>query len=247
MMGESAQAGSSRDRIREFYSRSGQAYDEIRFRTPRGLFLTEYDVGLFHRMLPDWREDTKVLEVGAGTGRFTIEALRRGYRLTATDINETMLESLSHKLADLGVADRCQLRKEDAFGLSFPDASFDLVVSLHMIPRFLTFADQRAALLELGRVVRPGGRLLFNFRNARSPYRIAYRGPAVTPAQIDGVLAEAGLQCVGRRTKHVLNGTLLDHTPSMLWPLFAMVDRGFERLLPALAWDVFVLAEKTAP
>ena len=65
-----------------------------------------------------------------------------------------------------------EVRREDVFHLSFADGGFDYVYGIHMIPRLGTLADQREALAEIVRVLKPGGRLLFNFSNRSSMYGI---------------------------------------------------------------------------
>ena len=185
-----------------------------------------------------------VLEVGAGTGRFTLPALRKGYHLTATDVNEVMLKTLQTKLTTGGFGDRCHVRTEDVFGLSFPSNHFDFVFCLHLIPRFLNLEDQRAALTELGRVIKPGGTLLLNYRNSRSPYNLVYKGHAISPMQLQPILDAMGMQIVERRVKHILNRTLLNMLPIPVGKALSTLDRACERLLPGLGWDVFMTVIK---
>ena len=130
---------------------SGEDYDEWRLADARGALLSDHDIRFFRDMLPEVQPGERVLEIGAGTGRFTVPALEQGISLIATDINESLLSSLKRKIAELGFADRCEIQEDNIFGLSFPDAEFDLVFSLHVIPRFLNrrFTD----------TVCPGGQL----------------------------------------------------------------------------------------
>jgi ubiquinone/menaquinone biosynthesis C-methylase UbiE len=98
------------------------------------------------------------LEVGAGTGYFTLNLLRAGVigDAVATDISPGMLETLSASAERLGLdvrTTRCEADK-----LPFPDASFDLVFGhavLHHLP------DLEAAFAEFRRVLKPGGTLAF--------------------------------------------------------------------------------------
>jgi SAM-dependent methyltransferase len=98
------------------------------------------------------------LEVGAGTGYFTLNMLQLGIleRATATDISEGMLSALRASAADLGVDARTV--QSDAEELPFDDGSFDLVFGhavLHHVP------DLPRAFAEFGRVLRPGGTVMF--------------------------------------------------------------------------------------
>jgi ubiquinone/menaquinone biosynthesis C-methylase UbiE len=110
------------------------------------------------------------LEVGAGTGYFSINLLRAGVvgRATATDISPGMLATLRENAAaaDLEV----QTVACDAEDLPFADASFDLVVGhavLHHLP------DLDRAFREFHRVLRPGGCLVFAGEPSRQGDRLA--------------------------------------------------------------------------
>jgi ubiquinone/menaquinone biosynthesis C-methylase UbiE len=95
-----------------------------------------------------------VLEVAIGTGR-NLPFYPGGIRLTGTDFSPAMLELARRQADQLGR--RVDLRLGDAQALELPDASFDTVVctlSLCAIP------DERRAVAEMQRVLRPGGRLL---------------------------------------------------------------------------------------
>lgn len=234
----------TRDKVREAYSGDAEGYDRIRLEEPRGRMLSEYDQALFNALLPDPVAGARTLEVGSGTGRFTVEALARGYTLTATDVNESMLARLRERVAEAGYADRCTLEPQDAFNLTYESGSFDLVYALHMVPRFLTVEDQTAAIRSLARVVRPGGRLLFNYRNSRSPYNLAYRGPAIRPAQVRRALEESNMRIEMVRGKWILNKRLIMALPMPLARAAASVDRALLGFWPAGAWDVFVVAVK---
>jgi ubiquinone/menaquinone biosynthesis C-methylase UbiE len=100
----------------------------------------------------------RILELGPGTGHYTLEVARRleGGRLDALDIQQEMLDDLASAAERDGIANVVPALG-DARTLPFGDGSFDaalMVTVLGEIP------DQGAALLELARVLRPGGRLV---------------------------------------------------------------------------------------
>jgi ubiquinone/menaquinone biosynthesis C-methylase UbiE len=100
----------------------------------------------------------RALEIGAGTGYFSLNLLRHGVigRAVATDISPGMLERLDATAQELGVA--IETRQADAESLPFPDGSFDLVLG-HAVLHHLPGLDQ--ALSEFRRVLAPGGTLAF--------------------------------------------------------------------------------------
>jgi ubiquinone/menaquinone biosynthesis C-methylase UbiE len=110
------------------------------------------------------------LEIGAGTGYFTLNLLRAGVieRATCTDISPGMLATLSANAQRLGL--EVETASADAERLPFADASFDLVLGhavLHHIP------DLRRAFAEFARVLAPGGTLLFAGEPSRYGDRLA--------------------------------------------------------------------------
>jgi ubiquinone/menaquinone biosynthesis C-methylase UbiE len=95
-----------------------------------------------------------VLEVAVGTG-LNLALYPADVRLTGADLSPEMLAVARQRAGELGR--EIELREADAEALPFPDATFDTVVctlSLCAIP------DERAAIAEMRRVLRPGGRLL---------------------------------------------------------------------------------------
>jgi ubiquinone/menaquinone biosynthesis C-methylase UbiE len=119
------------------------------------------------------------LEIGAGTGYFSLNLLRAGLigELTCTDISSGMLDVLEANAQWLGLNTRLNAVQADAESLPFADESFDLVLGhavLHHLP------DLDRAFTEFYRVLRPGGLIVFagepsflGDRLARIPKRAA--------------------------------------------------------------------------
>jgi ubiquinone/menaquinone biosynthesis C-methylase UbiE len=101
----------------------------------------------------------RLLEVGPGTGYYSLpvaEWIRPGGTLDLLDIQQEMLDHTMERAAQAGISNLAWTRA-DARSMPYPDACFDgayLVTVLGEIP------DQDAALRELGRVVRPDGRIV---------------------------------------------------------------------------------------
>jgi len=110
------------------------------------------------------------LEIGAGTGYFSLNLLQAGVVRDAvcTDISPGMLAALEANARRLGLA--VETAACDAEALPFEDRSFDLVLGhavLHHLP------DLRAAFGEFRRVLRPGGTVLFAGEPSRYGDRLA--------------------------------------------------------------------------
>jgi ubiquinone/menaquinone biosynthesis C-methylase UbiE len=141
------------DRVRRFYERTAPEYDRW--------------TDLFDRVLLDGRRAAvcsraigRTLEIGVGTGR-NLAFYPPDVELTAIDISPAMLE-IARRRADGHAVD---LRLADAQALPFPDASFDTIVCTLCL---CTIPDERRALSEARRVLRPAGLLLL-LEHVRSP------------------------------------------------------------------------------
>jgi SAM-dependent methyltransferase len=96
----------------------------------------------------------RVLDIACGTGNATIPLARRGGVVTGLDMTPPLLEEARARAAREGI----DVRFDEGFAeaLPYPDASFDVVVSMFGI-MFSPFPETVAA--EMARVLRPGGRL----------------------------------------------------------------------------------------
>jgi demethylmenaquinone methyltransferase/2-methoxy-6-polyprenyl-1,4-benzoquinol methylase len=101
------------------------------------------------------RPDARVMDLACGTGDLLVALEREaGRRLLGSDFCHPMLAGAKRKLARLGL--KSPLVEADALALPFPDASMDLITIAF---GFRNLANYRAGLLEMRRVLRPGGAL----------------------------------------------------------------------------------------
>src|SRR5258707_11095809 len=124
-----------------------------------------------------WRGDEQVLDVGTGRGLLLIGAARRlttgrgtGIDVWSTkDLSGNSLERTQANMDVEGVRDKVDLKSDDARKLSFPDATFDVVLSnlcIHNIPEL---EGRVQACREIARVLKPGGiALISDFINTGS-------------------------------------------------------------------------------
>lgn len=119
------------------------------------------EIRLFERLLFDdgrqWicsRASGDVLEVAVGTGR-NLPFYPADTALTGVDLSPAMLAIASTRAANLQRP--VDLREADAQALPWPDSSFDTVVCTLGL---CTIPNDQAAIAEMWRVLRPGGRLL---------------------------------------------------------------------------------------
>ena len=96
---------------------------------------------------------TRFLELGIGTGRIALPFLQAGCDYTGIDISAAMMAELERKAAEQRLP-LPQLHLGDVAHMPFADASFDVVISVHVLH---LVDDWEATLREACRVVRPGG------------------------------------------------------------------------------------------
>jgi ubiquinone/menaquinone biosynthesis C-methylase UbiE len=100
----------------------------------------------------------RVLEVGCGTCRDTIHLINRGALVYASDLNQEMILMGRDRLQTAGIeTSQLRLFLADAMRLPFPDGFFD---SAFHFGGLNLFPDVAAALAEIARVVKPGGRVV---------------------------------------------------------------------------------------
>ena len=135
------------------------------FETQCGILVKQYESELLLKLLNPLSGE-KILDVGCGTGVFTIDVMALGSRITGIDISEPMLRKAVNKIdkipryAFIGIcADMC--------ALPFADNSFDKVLSMTAI-EFIE--DANKAVAELDRVTRQGGTIVLTTLNSLSPW-----------------------------------------------------------------------------
>jgi ubiquinone/menaquinone biosynthesis C-methylase UbiE len=149
-------------RVRAIYDRVAPRYDKR--------------IAFFERILfgdgREWvcsRASGRVLEIAVGTGR-NLGRFGPDVTLTGIELSPSMLALAQARARSLGVD--ADLRLGDAQALEFADESFDsVVVTLGLC----TIPDDRKAVSEMRRVLRPGGRALL-LEHVRSPARIVRAG-----------------------------------------------------------------------
>ena len=102
--------------------------------------------------------DPSVLEIGAGTGRYSVTLAKQGYRVTAVELISHNLELLKSKLDG---SESITAIRGNALDLScLPDNAYDLTMLLGPMYHLYTKEDKLQALAEAVRVTKPGGYIL---------------------------------------------------------------------------------------
>jgi SAM-dependent methyltransferase len=149
-----------KQQVAAHWDRRAAHFDEdfghsIRTPAERAAWDRIFELVLPSRAASDHRGGLDALDVGCGTGFLTLEIASRGHRVTGVDFAPAMLVEARRKATERSSSARFE--EADAENLPFARASFDVVISRHVL---WTLPHPEAAIDEWIRVLRPGGRLV---------------------------------------------------------------------------------------
>lgn len=107
----------------------------------------------------------KVLDMQCGAGRHTAYLAELGFNVTGCDVSDQALKAAKKLLDKRGY--QAKLCCEDSLSLSFEDNCFDALVAWRSLHVF-SMDNMPRAVMEMNRVVRPNGQILFSTRSDRN-------------------------------------------------------------------------------
>lgn len=115
----------------------------------------------FERYLPP---QGSILEVGAATGRYTLELARRGYSITAVDMSAVLLDQCAKRISEEGLGERVHFVLADARDLSqLAPQSFDAVLLMGPLYHLVVKADRQLAINQAFTLLKDKGLLFSSF------------------------------------------------------------------------------------
>ncbi|KYH33232.1 class I SAM-dependent methyltransferase [Neomoorella mulderi] len=155
----------------EIFDHKASDYDDW-YKRPLGALVDRVEKEPVYAYLEP-RAGEHILDVGCGTGNFSLELARLGVKVTGIDISEPMLATARCKAAAAGL--EIEFLHADAMNLPFADNTFDKIVSVTA----LEFApDLQAVLAESYRVLKPGGRMVIGLIGGNSLWSRHYEARA---------------------------------------------------------------------
>ena len=132
-----------------------ESYDEdARLNSKHGMVEFATTMHYIERYL---KNGDKVLEIGAGTGRYSHAIARKGYSVDAVELVEHNIDVFKRNVID---GEKITVRQGNALDLSFIDDNcYDIVLLLGPMYHLFTVEDQRKALEEALRVTKRGGKV----------------------------------------------------------------------------------------
>ena len=216
-----------RDAYRD--DRVATAYVEERFRAPLGALLHDRQVGALRSVIAASRPE-RVLEIAPGPARLTVDvAPLLGAPPVVIDASPQMLGQARRRLA--AVNQSASMVEGDAFQLPF-SSMFDLVYTFRLIRHF-DDGDRARLYQQIGRVLKPGGHLVFDavnetvsrpLRERAGPQAHQHYDALLRPEGVVRELAEAGFtvdRLIGVQHRY----PLLSQIQILVGPRSAMLAR----------------------
>lgn len=149
------------DVVRRYYDASVES-EWDRLANPYRRFELESTLRLVEEHFPPGGH---IADVGGGPGRYAIELLRRGYRVSLIDLSARAIAFARARLEELGLKAQ-QVENADARDLAcLPAAAFDAGLLLGPMYHLIDEADRRKALFEFHRILKPGAPGIVGFIN----------------------------------------------------------------------------------
>jgi ubiquinone/menaquinone biosynthesis C-methylase UbiE len=192
-----------------------------------------------------------VLDIGCGTAPVARAVAEMGARYTGVDFSREMIEGARESTGDLIDQDRVRLQVGNAMAVDFPEDRFDAVLAMGFL-EYLTSDQFRGTLARVRRCVRSGGVVILTIPKRKSWPRLVQdlysplsrlirwrpKGDGIrikqegferlylTPAELDGMSAEAGLP--GVTARHYNDSIFCRHLSVMAPGLTYLLNRPFE-------------------
>ncbi len=150
------------DDVQKYYDRKAEQYDKDYEQFEWRLYddLTWY---FLEPYLPP-EKPSFILDVGGGTGKWSVKLARLGYKVICGDISDGMLDIAKHKVRLDQLEEQVEVRKLDVRNLGeFSPNTFDLVLALGDVISYAI--DDNPAVAEIFRVCKPGARCIASVDN----------------------------------------------------------------------------------
>lgn len=147
----------------DFYNKDAASYDIERFSNIQGSIIDQIQKKIVNGVFGS-NKNKLVLDLGCGTGRFSIELERHGLQIVSVDPSLLMLKEITKKIKK---DDNITLIQGIAHQLPFKDSSFDGCICINVMDHI---KEPQIIFSEVSRILKKDGHFLFNFSNYYSFY-----------------------------------------------------------------------------
>lgn len=149
------------------FDTKADSYDDW-YNTELGRFADRVETECAFSML-SLEQKGKALDVGCGSGNFSIKLAKAGFDVTGVDMSDKMLDKARLKIKNLNLS--VKFLQGDVLNLNFADNTFDIVISM---AAFEFIEDTTSALREMLRVAKPSAPVIVGTINRDSPWGKLY-------------------------------------------------------------------------
>lgn len=215
---------------------TGQAnsYDAARFESPGGQQVHRAEAAQLESAYRRVPQDSRVLEVGSGTGRFLPLGENLGHRLTGLDASVAMMSRSPSVATDLVAG--------EAGRLPFASAAFDFVYAIRLLSQTESNEYAEGVIGEMLRVTAPGGHCLIECLSADRVTPSSTPQIRLTVEEIAAACERHGAVVVDVQGRFVLGMTPMRRAPKALAAPMASLDAVLSRLSPRRCSRIYVLA-----
>jgi len=219
-----------------YSEKHARSYDEKRFGTKQGRTVQRLEMHQLKLATSLLQPGAQVLEIGAGTGRFSIELASNGFNVVALEPSEEMLAKAKEKVADTENIEFVQ-RLGDATG--YDDDSFDFVFSARVLNRLKSKAVANNIVREKVRVTKPGGMIYLDIATKGFIFPRPGNPILYSTKEIANLAEDLNCDIVSKRGMFVLSSQFIAKLPSFILPLW-------EKLEVALSRPLYGISSKSA-
>ena len=217
-------------------------YDDKRFTTPQGKLFNAIESNELEKRLHVFGKTGNIVEVGCGTGRFLPMAATYCKQITGIDPSKDMLQLAGKKLTTHPSA---QLLEGEGAAIPLEDKSQDFVYSIRTLNQVESTDYALRMIKDLFRICKPKGCVLIEILNKKSLNKTT-DNTRFTVDEVCQFIEEENLGTV-LNTSGILffTQTVLDRTPTVLLPVYRLLDGLFSKLFGKNCTRCYIYVKKS--
>lgn len=218
-------------------------YDKNRFSDPKGRLFNKLEIQQFKSILEILPPRQKILEIGCGTGRFTLLSLANGHDVYALDPSPAMLAQCKKKTLKF---ENIHYYLGEGSDLPFPNSCFNFVFSIRTLNQVSSKAYAKNMIREMIRVCTSNGLILIEFINRHSLSFLGKPTVLLSKGDIKSLIKKYNysLQIINFAGILFFSQTIMNRIPRILLDAYERIDSFFSRKFPALSTRCYITLKK---
>lgn len=227
---------------RHYYSKEGVAetYDDMRFVNSAGRTIDLIQKNIILKSFLDKNSKRRILEIGTGTGRFSLMFSSNGHKVVGLDYSKNMISIAFKKTKNLNLNKNLQFVVGDALNPPFKEGSFDSIISIHVLMHIQNWEDMISNMTKL---LTPKGLVLIQIPNL---FSFSYFGKVLrkfarlfglrvqwaetepqlfTKKKIVNVFRKCGLEITHTEMSFFIPPTIYRTVPNFMLPFVYKIDK----------------------